>query len=510
MPSDSSEQPNVLWIMSDQHNAKCTSWGDFSTEVSTPGLERLAGAGVRFDRAQCQNPICTPSRTSYLTGQYPSNHGVYGLTGTGATVEAPTLFDALSDRGYQTGAFGKIHTADDHIEGVLDESFSVYDYGSDLQRDQYSPYLRERGLLEDRDDLHHPEHDGGGQGLDGRASDIPYEHQPESVAVDRAEAFIEDAVAGGDPFCAWVTFPRPHQVYTPAQEFWDLYDDVDLPPTAFEDMSDKPPHQTPHQRHSGPDDPAGSAVFEPRTQEAFLERKLRGYLGCVSMVDACVDRLLDALERAGVREDTIVIYCADHGDFAAEHGFGEKAPGISYGAITRVPFVWSWPDRFAEGAVVEELVESVDMMPTLLSVIDGVEVPAADGEDLTGLLTGEDRSAVREYAITENAWARTVRTKDQSLTVDPPGVHGQDSEEDMVCYDLTEDHWEATNLAESAAPPSEAIDEHLAHLREFLMTQRRATSDNSVSRVTGSLADGTIPPREIAAHLAANGGDNYL
>jgi len=506
--SEGSSQPNVLWVMADQHSAKCTSWGRFPTEVQTPGLDRLAGEGVRFDRAVTQNPICTPSRTSYLTGQYPSNHGVYGLTSDGGSVDAATLFSALARRGYRTGAFGKIHTPEGLVEPALDE---LWDAGGSNGPDRYEEYLRGRELLADRDDRYLQEWrerhgTASGQGLDARPSRLSYEDQVESVTVDRAATFVEEAAADGAPFCAWVTLHRPHQVYAPGEQFWGLYDDVDLPPSAFEDLSDKPPHQT----NLNPDETTEHAVFEPRTQEAFLRRKLRGYLGCVSMVDDCLNRLLDVLERAGVREDTIVVYCSDHGEFAAEHGFPEKAPGISYDAVTRVPFVWSWPGQFREGAVVEELAETVDFLPTLLSLVDGSDVPAADGVDLSGLLTGADAGPVREYAVTENAWTRTVRTEDQKLTVYPAGFFGEDSEESLEFYDLREDPWETENLAVADDPPTEAIQRHLGYLREFLQTRRRPTSTLSVGRTTGESADGTVSPAAIADHLERNRGDDYL
>ena len=499
--------PNVLWIMSDQHNAKCTPWGRFPMDVHAPNLERLADSGVRFDRAICQNPICTPSRTSYLTGQYPSNHGIYGLTGDGGQVDAPTIFSALRERGYRTGAFGKLHTPRGLIENQVDRGWSCYDFGGPLQQDHYQRYLERRGLADQRDDDRLLEWDGGGQGLDARPSALPYERQPEAVAVQEATSFIDDATERDDPYVAWVSLPRPHQVYTPSEEYWSLYDgDVELPPTAFEDLADKPPHQTNRQ----PDEETPHAAFEQGTQAAFLERKLQGYLGCVSMVDAYVGELLDHLEAAGIREDTIVIYCADHGDFAAEHGLPEKAPGISYDAITRIPFIWSWPGRFRSGAVVDELVETVDVFPTLLAILGESATPSADGGDLTGLLTGADESPIRDYAITENAWARTIRTKDQKLTVYPPGFFGDDSEAYLECYDLAADPWEQENLAVADDPPTDVIDRHRRYLESFLLTARRAQSTLSVDRSTTGLTDGTLHPDRIRDHLAERTGDNYL
>jgi len=175
-----------------------------------------------------------------------------------------------------------------------------------------------------------------------------------------------------------------------------------------------------------------------------------------------------------------------------------------------VPFVWSWPDRFQEGAVVDELVETVDLFPTLLSLIDDAEVPAADGANLSGLLTGDDPRPVRNYAVTENARARTVHTRDQKLTVYPSGFPAENSEQYLEFYDLAADPWEAENLAECADPPAGEIATHRDHLLDFLQTQRRTISTHTVEPRTGSLADGTITPGDIADYLDEHGGANYL
>jgi arylsulfatase A-like enzyme len=493
MPDD---RPNVLWIMSDQHNAKCTGWGDFAEPAQTPNLERLASEGVRFDSAHCQNPICTPSRMCYLTGQYASNHGYYATTAWKGHLrhDVPNLLQLAAEAGYRTGVFGKDHTPQGLFHDSLDDQRGYEDHAE---------YLRGKGLLEERDSLALPEFEGGQQ-QDARASRLDFEDHFEHYAAQRAREFIDGANESDDPFCAWLSFGRPHQCYTPAQEFWDAYpdtEDVTLPPTADEDheSAGKPPHQ------GAPDldEESYAAVFEPSDHGSMLRRKLRGYLGCVTEVDAVVGQMLDYLEEAGLREDTIVVYCADHGDFAAEHGFPEKAPGISYDAITRVPYVWSWPGRLEEGAVVDDLVETVDFFPTICSLL-GLEAPdTADGQDLTGYLTGEQNEPLREYAITENPWARTVHTGDQKLTIYPREYFGEDSEEFLEFYDLERDRWESENLAVTEPEEyADAIDRHRSLLYDFLATQRRAyTVQPHVDGYPVEADDGTVPPETVRSFL---------
>jgi choline-sulfatase/uncharacterized sulfatase len=482
------DRPNVLWIMADQHSAKCTSWGEFSTPVQTPNLERLADDGVRFDRAISQSPICTPSRMSFLTGQYPLNHGYYGITSFNGHLrhDVPNLFEVADELGYRTGVFGKVHTPDGLIEDHVDRLRSGGDH---------SEHLREKGRLEDKDGGGLQEEDRA-QGFDARASRLPFEDHFEHYATDRAKEFIDED--DDEPFCTWLSFSRPHQVYTPAQEFWDQYPDEEeltLPPTVDEDKSDKPPHHSTWDL----DDENSNAVFEPSTHEGLLRRKLRGYLGCVSEVDALVGQMLDFLEERGLREDTIVIYCADHGDFATEHGFMEKAPGVSYDAITRVPFIWSWPGEFEEGAVVEDLVETVDLFPTICTLIDEETPDTVDGHDITDYLTGEWTEPLREYAVTENPWARCVRTEDQKLTIYPQDFFGEGSEEFLEFYDLESDPWEAENLAVTEPEAyAEEIDRHRRLLYDFLATRNRPFNVQPYPDGTNVEAeDGTVPTATV-------------
>jgi choline-sulfatase/uncharacterized sulfatase len=510
------DQPNVLWIMADQHNARCTEWGDFPTEVHTPNLSRLCDRGVRFDRAFCQNPVCTPSRTSYWTGQYPSNHGVYATPrgdlpedgfGGVPTETLPTLFSVAQDQGYRTGLFGKDHTP----SGLLDDDVDAYYAGS-----SHREHLEDRGLLEDRDAPAMAEGVEFGGAMDGRPSNLDFEDHQEYFSTERAIEFVDE---GDDPFCISLSYSFPHNPYTPAQEFWDQYpdaEDIDLAPSAFEDheAGGKPPNQLWDHPMGVPevftdmDEASPWAKFDPDDHESMLRRKLRGYLGCITEVDALVGRVLDALEERGLREDTIVIYCSDHGDFATEHGFPEKGPGLSYDAITRIPFVWSCPSRFEEGRVVDELVETVDVFPTLCQMMGAGDPRSADGHDLAGYLTGEQDEPLREYAITENPWARCVRTKDQKLTYYPPGYFGEGSEAFEEFYDLDADPWETENVAETRPEAySEAIHRHRDLLLEFLSTKRRpyaiqAHDVDSEPLDLSFAADGTVAPSTIEALLA--------
>ena len=355
-------RPNILLLFSDQHHAKVLGHKGHP-DVHTPHLDRRAAEGVRFDNAITQNPICTPSRTCWLSGQYCHNHGYYGLSGPNPG-GLPTLFGHLRRHGYRTGAVGKIHCPEYWVEDDVD--FFLETCGSSIggRSAAFADYLAERGLTDLEDHGAMQEFGAAGrQTCDARPSKVSYEDGQEGYLTRAGIDFMRRCADAGQPFFLQANFPKPHQCYTPAQPFWDLYDEdaLTLPPNADHDLHGKAPHfKATVQRWRTTD----WQLFEPRTFEAGRLRKLHGYLGNISHVDHAVGEFLQFLDDAGIADNTIVVYSSDHGDYAAEFGIMEKAPGICSDAITRVPFIWRWPGRFPAAHVADELVESVDFAAT--------------------------------------------------------------------------------------------------------------------------------------------------
>jgi len=452
-----SSRPNVLFVMSDQHNAKVLGGGPVYP-AQTPSLDRLAAQGVRFDCAIAQSPICTPSRVSFHSGQYCHNHGYYALSGP-EPGGLPSVFGRFRSAGYRTAAIGKIHCPAGWIERDCDTFIDVVgtSIGGNPEYRRYleetgaaGDYLNQRTFFErhggrDPDVLREQDPSLYLRTCDGGPSDLPHEHSPEGFAVSRTVEFIRAAAHAGKPFFVHTSFERPHQLYSPSRRFWDLYEgqDLPLPPNADYEMAGKAPHLRRDAEFWRRSD---WAVFEPRTYEAARLRKLRGYLGNVSQVDYAVGELLGYLDSAGLAEDTIVIYTADHGDYAAEHGCMEKAPGICSDAITRVPSIWRWPGRFRAGHVARDVVESVDLAPTLAALSGIGDMPSADGLDIRPLLEGESRE-IHRIGVTENPWSRSVRRGRHRLVWYPRELFEAEYPEGFgELYDLEADPWEMENL----------------------------------------------------------------
>lgn len=438
-----SSRPNVLFILSDQHNAKVLGHKDHP-DVKTPCLDRLASEGVRFDNAVTQNPICTPSRVSWLSGQYCHNHGYYGLSGPNPG-GLPTLLGHFRRHGYTTSAVGKIHCPEYWVEDDAENFHETCNCSIGGRSAKYTQFLQDRGKLELEDHLLMPEFgETGRQSMEGRPSPLSFQEAQEGWIAHETIRFMKEAVGQGKPFLAHASLPRPHQCTAPSEPFWSMYEGVDLtlPPNADYPMEGKAPHLN----EAAEGWRKGEwTLLDPKTFEAGRLRKLRGYLGAVSQVDHAVGVMLDALAEMGIAENTIVVYSSDHGDYACEHGIMEKAPGICSDAITRVPSLWRWPGQFQAGHVAEELVESVDFATTVCKLAGLPELLTADGKDIGPLLRGGS-GEVRSIAVTEFAWSRSVRKGRYRLVYYPPEQFHEDYPEGFgELYDLQEDPWEMTN-----------------------------------------------------------------
>lgn len=438
------EKPNILLIISDQHNAKvlgCKGHPD----VKTPNLDRLAEEGVRFDNAITQNPICTPSRISFLSGQYPHNHGYYALNGPNPG-GLPTILGHFRRASYRTAAIGKIHCPEYWVEDDTDffrETCAGCSVGG---AKEYLAYLAEKRVREDHGALFEfgPR---GQQTCDARASVMKYEDSMEGWAVRQAMNFMSQTRKESRPFFTLVSLPKPHQCYAPSEPFWSMYDEsrLTLPPNTGYDMVAA--KKAPHLRAAAERWRRGEwTLFEPRTFEAGRLRKLHGYLGCVSHVDHAVGELLQWLHDNDLNENTIVIYTSDHGDYACEHDIMEKAPGICSDAITRIPFIWRWTGHAQAGHVASELVEAVDLSTTLCTLAGLPPLETSNGKDLSPLLSG-DHVQLHEVAVTEFAWSKSVRKGKYRLVFYPKEMFTDEYPEGFgELYDLEADPWEMRNL----------------------------------------------------------------
>ena len=442
-------KPNILFIVADQHNAKVLGHQNHP-DVQTPQLDRMAREGCRFENAITQNPICTPSRVSFLSGQYPHNHGYYSLSGPNPG-GLPNIFGHFRDAGYFTAAMGKIHCPEYWVEDDCDifHESNSWQAGSIVGRSKaYTRFLRERGVEDLEDHILLPEFgELGRQSVEGRPSPLAFDESQEGWLAHTAVETMNQARQRGQPFLIHVSFPRPHQCTTPCQEFWDLYDgdQLSLPPNEDYDLAaaKKAPHMIASAKRWRESD---WQLFEPKTFEAGRRRKLHGYLGAVSQVDHAVGVLLDHLRESQLADNTIVVYTSDHGDYAAEHGIMEKAPGICSDAITRVPLIFWAPGRIPARTSQCHPVELVDISNTLCSLAGIDLLETSDGRDISPQLMGAPGDSER-LCLTEFAFSKSIRRGNHRLVYYPRQFFADEYPDGFgELYDLDADPWEMRNL----------------------------------------------------------------
>ena len=470
-----STRPNIIFILSDQHNAKVLGHKGHAN-IKTPNLDRLAEEGIRFDNAITQNPICTPSRTCFLSGQYAHNHGIYQLNGP-QPAKLPNMLGTFRKAGYRTAAIGKIHCPEYWVEDQCDTFVETAPGCSIGGATEYMAYIHEKGLVEE-----HRISEGRkgyvGQCLDGYQSPLDYRSTPEGFIVTKGIEFMKESREKESPFISHLSFPRPHQTYAPTKEFWDMYNEseIEMPPNWQWDMNGKAPHliQT---RQGVLDNVDRISIDGSDDYEALCRRKMRGYLGNISMMDHAVGEILDYVDEAGIADKTIVVYSADHGDYACEHGVIEKAPGICSDAITRIPYIWRVPGITKAGHMSKELVETVDVYPTLC-MLAGLEFPeTADGADITSLLKG-DSGPVHDVSVTEFAWSKSLRKGDWRYVYYPREMFSKEYPDGFgELYNIADDPWEMNNLFFDGAH-TEKRHELERELMDWLVTTTRVVGTN--------------------------------
>ena len=405
--SSSSGRPNVLFLFSDQHHAGMTSYAGHPN-VHTPALDRLASGGMRFDRTYCQDGVCCPSRTSIMTGLYPRTFGVFDNQVMQAAVlsSVTPMQRAFHQAGYYTFTTGKRHLLQT-VDTDWDYSAGTQNLPTEMNRDtlHYWNWIKQVGLADQlkRDfDAEFGKLNGAAP-LTCRLSALPPEATAEAFAARQTIDFLRSAQAKKQPFFAWSTFYRPHQPYTPQKKYADRidFDSLKLPSTLWQKPEELPPGLCRFRKNKNL--PWNLA----ETDEAGYRRYLGYYIALVHEIDDHIRSILDVLEQEGLAKNTIVIYASDHGDFVGNHGLVEKGSAWHnfYEETLRVPLIINWPGRVPSG-VRTDLVEMVDLYPTLLSLCD-IPTPknhALAGRDLAGALL-HGGSVGRKFAVSEN-WSQ--------------------------------------------------------------------------------------------------------
>jgi len=341
-------KPNVLFVLADQWRAQATTWeNDPNLVGKTPTLDKLAGESVNFKYAISCTPVCTPYRGSFLTGQYPLKHGLI-VNDVPLSSNALSIAEVYAENGYDTAYIGKWHV-DGHgrTSYIPRERRQGFDYWKVLEctheYNQSAYYAQD-----DSTKKVWPEYDAFAQTKD-------------------VQAYIAGRKKTDKPFLMMLSWGPPHNPYPTAPEVYQQFSPEKL-----------------ILRKNAKDTPA-------------VRKDLAGYYAHIAALDKALGDLLKTLDDTGLREDTIFVFTSDHGDMLGSQGQQRKQR--PWDEAIRVPLLIRYPAAVKGGRVSELLINTPDLMPTLLG-LSGVGVPATvEGENYAPLLRGEQPEPADSAAL---------------------------------------------------------------------------------------------------------------
>jgi len=484
------EKPNILFIMSDDHTTQ--AFGIYGSRLAglnpTPNLDRMAKEGMIFDSVFCTNSICTPSRASIITGQYPQTHGVLDLEG-GIPPEKQFLPREMKKAGYVTAMIGKWH---------LKEEPAAFDYYSVLpgQGQYYDPVTRDctQGAWPNNVTQHK-----------GHSSD---------VITDLSIAWLKRRDKT-KPFFLMYHFKAPHDPFSHAKRYDTYLADVEIPEPA--NLYNQPARGFGSVSTRGVDDrlvgTIGASISkrcnawglgkrlgidenlpEPEYTRAVYQTLLKRYLRCVKGVDDNVGRLIDYLKQEGIYDHTIIIYTSDQGYFLGEHDFFDKR--WMYEEAMRMPFFVHCPGAIEKGRRCDLLINNTDFAPTLIDLAGGDVPDSMQGMSFKRTLLGQKERQWRD-ATYYRYWMHMahylgtpahfgLRTQKYKLIFfygvdyeDPPRTDLWGSQADIITppgwelYDIQKDPHEMNNLY--GLPEYGEVIKELKHTLRVLREQLNET-----------------------------------
>lgn len=440
---NASDRPNILFIFTDQQTYRAMSCAG-NPHLATPAMDRLAKEGVRFENAYCTSPVCGPARSSLITSRMPHETGVE-WNGQSMSPGIQNMGHIFSENGYRAVWAGKWH---------LPESYPLRAGAKDKKIDGFEVL---------------PFYDSSKNYPEWGYGDVTDEPLADAVAT-----FLKQPQE--KPFLLGVSFCNPHDCcyLTRRPERYPAPDEIEEP---------LPP--LPHNYGINPTEPefyAQKRVMDHYGDELLLSKDwgesewrvyLWNYYRMTERVDAAIARVLDALDKAGLTENTLVLFTSDHGDGVASHRWTAKLS--VYEESVRIPFIMRWPQQIPSGTVNRtHLISQLDVLPTFCDAAGIPALPSFHGAGILPIIK-RPNSTWTDYVATELAddkldqsrKGRMIRTAQYKYNV---FSHGARNEQ---LFDIKYDPGETQNLA---FEPSlkHIVDEHRALLREWM----RETTDD--------------------------------
>ncbi len=468
-------KPNLLILWTDEQRADTmAAYGN--SAIHAPNLNRLANESVVFDKAYVTQPVCTPSRSTVMTGLWPHTNGCIE-NNVPLRTETPCIPELVNDPAYRTAYMGKWHLGDEiFAQHGFDEWVSIEDnytphYSSTRDRDLRSDYhhwLVDKGYAPDKKDKFSR----------GYAAKRPIEHCKPKFLEEKVCGFLREHK--DKPFILSVNFLEPHMpFFGPLDDEHDPKD-VTLPVNFRDPLEENEPLRYRLKREVC------------RKNYGDTERQIRSliakYWGLVTQVDRSVGAILDELESLGLADNTIIVYTSDHGDMMGAHNLVAK--GVMYEEAVRVPWLMRVPQLGKKQKHITQPVSHIDLVPTLLDLMN-VPIPdTLQGQSLVPLMRGEhveEDHVFIEWSVGKRASNKLLKdfkkvskenvrniVKDHTRTVVSPDGWKLclSSIDKSQLFNLNEDSGETTNLIDSGQH-----DDVITRLTKKIRAWQRRTGD---------------------------------
>lgn len=423
--------PNVIVVLADQWRAQATGYAG-NPDVKTPHLDSLAEESVVFNTAVAVLPVCAPFRASLLTGQFPLTHGVF-YNDKPLRNEALTMAEIYREAGYRTGYIGKWH-----LEGHApdEDPFSARTQPIPRDRRQGFDYWKVREVTHDYNNSYY---------FDENNERHTWPGYDAFAQTDTAISYLRQA--RGTPFLLVLSWGSPHAPYhTAPDRYRAIYDPSTLRanPNVPDDLRDSARHM------------------------------LAGYYAHCTALDDAMGELLNALEREGLSDNTIVIFTSDHGDMLLSHGMMKKQR--PWDESLRVPMLLRYPTRVVPQSI-DQPINTPDILPTLLG-LSGIPIPpSVEGSDLSSALKGEEaypkEAALIQAPVPFHQWKFQYGGKEYRAIRTERYTYARDRKGPWLLYDDRQDPYQLDNLVNK-----EAYDSLQRALEETLQAKLAAVDDD--------------------------------
>ena len=484
---------NILWLIADQHMQSIMGCAG-NPVVKTPNLDALAAAGARFANATCVTPFCSPTRASFISGQYPHTHGIVqnvaGDDTRALSGRYPCVENILFERGWSALHLGKWHLGWER-DLVCYPGTETYQESHDRYEKEFLLPAGEKAYDEPRPGevvsgkLALTKEMAAAQVLKPNRSAKKKAGKAPGAALEESAPVIGRSLVKPDyTYESWLagqcirlleknkdhnfiltySISPPHPPFICPAPYYDMYDPATMPWPKNAD--DRPA--------------AYKNLIAARNGWNMSDQNKREYLRCyygqVTMVDAIMGRILAALKSLGLEDDTLVIYTSDHGNNLTSHGFLDKTSGSFHEELLRVPLIFRYPGHIRAGSVFQSKAESLDLMPTLLDYAGAPVSGNVQGRSLRPVIEGRAPD-VFDFAVCERGLGDSNRFSRMLRTAEAKYCYYSDGSREL--FDLAKDPYEMKNVADDPAYRSLRV-----RLHAMMCEQMKKTTDPALPRLT--------------------------